>query len=288
MPSSQGPATTIAFVLAFASSLFYGAGDFFGGIASRRARVFAVTLLSQAAGLAALVIAALVVGGTPPASAWPWAIGAGLFGSTGVLLFYRALAIGTVSIVAPVTSAVALCVPVAAGFAWGERPGMLPLVGIALAPAAVALVGSGEGKGGAAQAGRALLLAIASGAIIGGFLVGIGRLPAGGGLWPLAIARGAGTLTIALAALVRRESPRVPAFAWAPILGCALFDVTANVLFRYAAAGAPLSLVATIVSLAPASTVLLAQLVLHERLSRRQQAGVALALAAIVLLAQPS
>lgn len=288
MPSSQGSASTIAFVLAFASSLLYGAGDFFGGIASRRARVLAVTLLSQAAGLAALVIAALVVGGTPTAEAWPWAIGAGLFGSTGVLLFYRALAIGTVSIVAPVTSAVALCVPVAAGFAWGDRPGLVPLVGIALAPAAVVLVGSGEGKGGAAQAGRAMFLAIVSGAIIGGFLVGIGKLPAGGGLWPLAIARGAGTLTIALAALVRRESPRVPAHAWAPILGCALFDVSANVFFRYAAAGAPLSLVATIVSLAPATTVVLAQFVLHERLSVRQKAGVALALVAIVLLAQPS
>ncbi len=288
MPSSPGSATTVAFVLAFASSLFYGAGDFFGGIASRRARVLAVTLLSQAVGLTALALAALVVGGTPPPDAWPWAIGAGLFGSTGVLLFYRALAIGTVSIVAPVTSAVALCVPVAAGFAWGDRPGLLPIAGIALAPLAVALVGSGEGRGGAAQAGRALLLAIVSGVIIGGFLVGIVRLPAGGGLWPLVIARAAGTLTIAMAALARRESPRVPAFAWPPILACALLDVTANVCFRFAAAGAPLRLVATIVSLAPAGTVVLAQFVLHERLSVRQKAGVALALAAVVLLAQPA
>lgn len=288
MSPAQAPASTIAFVLAFASSLLYGTADFLGGIATRRARVIAVTLLSQAAGLAVLTLVALVVGGTPGAEAWPWAVGAGLFGSAGVLLFYRALAVGTVSIVAPVTSAVALCVPVAVGFALGERPGLWPLVGIALAPLAVILVGSGEGKSGATGAGRAMGLALVSGVLIGGFLVAIGRLPPGGGLWPLAIARATGTLTIGAVALARHESPRVPMNAWLPILGCALLDVSANVCFRFAAADAPLSLVSTVVSLAPASTVLLAQLVLHERLSRRQQAGVALALVAIVLLAQSS
>lgn len=288
MPLAPAPASTVAFAFAFASSLFYGTADFLGGIAARRARVLAVTLWSQAAGLAALAAVSLVVGGAPTAAAWPWAVGAGIFGSSGVLLFYRALAVGTVSIVAPVTSAVALCVPVAVGLASGERPGALALAGILLAAPAIMLVGGGDGKQQSAHAGRAMFLALVSGVLIGGFLVAIGRLPADGGLWPLTIARATGTLAIAAVALALRESPRVPANAWWPILGCALLDVTANVFFRLAAGGAALSLVATVVSLAPASTVLLARFLLHERLSHRQRAGVVLALVAIVLLAQPS
>jgi hypothetical protein len=94
VPLAPAPASTVAFAFAFASSLFYGTADFLGGIAARRARVLAVTLWSQAAGLAALAAVSLVVGGAPTAVAWPWAVGAGLFGSSGVLLFYRALAGG--------------------------------------------------------------------------------------------------------------------------------------------------------------------------------------------------
>ncbi|MFN8587506.1 MAG: DMT family transporter [Candidatus Eisenbacteria bacterium] len=284
-----GSFVSSAFALAFASSLLYGSADFLGGIASRRARALAVTLLTQALGLLALVAAAWGVGGTVPRDAWGWATGAGLCGSIGVLLFYRALAVGTVSIVAPVTSAIALVVPVAAGLLAGERPGVLPLAGIALAPLAVVLVGGGgvaPGTEDARRAQRALVLAHVSGVLIGGFLVCVGRLPPGGGLWPLAIARAVGTVTIAAALVARRESPAAPRAAWAPILGCALLDVAANVCFRFAVARGALSLVATIVSLAPATTVLLARFVLHERLDARQKSGVAVALAAIVLLSR--
>lgn len=276
----------LAFPLAFASSALYGTADFLGGIASRRARALAVTLLTQAIGCIALAVAAALVGGVAPAAAWPWAVGAGLCGSVGVLLFYRALAVGTVSIVAPVTSAIALIVPVATGFALGERPGTLPLAGIALAPLAVVLVGGGGVAPGTPNAGRALVLAHASGVLIGGFLVCIGRLPASGGLWPLVIARAVGTLAVAAALLARREAPRAPRAAWAPIAGCALLDVAANVCFRFAATRGALSLTATIVSLAPATTVVLARFVLHERLDGRQRVGVALALVSIVMLAR--
>ncbi len=278
----------MAVLFAFASALLYGTADFLGGIAARRGPLLAVTLLTQVVGLAALVAAALVMGGTPSPAAWGWAAGAGLSGGVGVLLFYRALAVGPISTVAPLISVVALCVPVAAGVLAGERPGALQGLGMALAAVAVVVISGSDTADGsrAAGGGRGLVLALVSGLLIGGFLVCLGRLPAGGGAWPLALTRGAGTLTIALAALVARGPLQVPAAARVPAIACGLLDVTANLCFWLAAARGALSLVATIVALAPASTVLLSQLVLRERLARRQQAGVALALVAMALLAQ--
>lgn len=281
----------MAFLFALASALLYGTADFFGGIAARRAPLLAVTLLIQAVGFAALVVAALATGGgAPPAAAWGWAAGAGVSGGAGVLLFYRALATGPISTAAPLISVVALCVPVAAGVFAGERPGAFQVAGMGLAAVAVAVIsaaGAPADGGVPARAPRsALVLALLSGLLIGGFLVCLGRLPAGGGAWPLALTRGMGTATIALAVLAWRAPLAVPRAAWLPAAGCALLDVTANLCFWLAAARGALSLVATIVALAPASTVVLAQFALHERLSARQKAGVALALVAMVLLAQ--
>lgn len=278
----------MAFVFAFASALLYGTADFFGGIAARRAPLLAVTLLIQAVGLAALVVAGLATGGTPPAAAWAWAAGAGVSGGAGVLLFYRALATGPISTAAPLISVVALCVPVAAGVFAGERPGAFQIAGMLLAAVAVAVISGAGAPAASREEGRpqGIAFALLSGLLIGGFLVCLGRLPSGGGAWPLALARGAGTATIALAVLARRAPLAVPRAAWAPAAGCALLDVTANLCFWLAAARGALSLVATIVALAPASTVVLAQFALHERLSARQKAGVAMALAAMVLLAQ--
>ena len=275
------------FLFALLSSVLYGSADFLGGWASRRGPVLTVTVASQAVGLVALLVAALLVPGALRPEAAGWGIAAGLSGAVGVLLLYCALASGNVSTVAPIISMIAISVPVAAGLLAGERLGPAPLAGIALGVVAVAMIGAGEGGGGARvfPTRAALATAVTSGIFIGGFLVSIGRIPSGSGLWPLVLARAAGTSSLGLVLLARRGGAPVPRALWPAIAGCGVFDVSANLLYWAASQHGPLSLMATIVSLAPASTVVLAQLVLRERLAWLQKAGVVVALAAIALLA---
>lgn len=276
------------FLFALASSVLYGSADFLGGWASRRGPVLAVTVWSQAMGFVALLVAALLVPGALQADAVAWGVAAGLSGSIGVVLLYRALALGTVSTVAPLISMIAIFVPVAVGLLAGERPGTAALGGIALGVVAVVMIGAGEGGGGARvfPTRGALATAVTSGLFIGGFLVCIGRIPGGSGLWPLVLARAAGTAALAGVLLARRSASHVPRPLWPAIAGCGVLDVSANLLYWLAVQDGPLSLMATLVSLAPASTVVLAQLVLRERLAWLQKAGVAVAMAAIALLAQ--
>jgi drug/metabolite transporter (DMT)-like permease len=277
----------MAILLALVSSILYGTGDFLGGLASRRAPVLAVTALSQGAGLLALLIAAPFVAGAPAVRDLAWALAAGLTGSLGVVLMYAVFARGAVSTAAPFISLVAIAIPVTAGIAGGERPGPLALAGIALAVIAVVTISATPGHSDTPRTPVSVwALAVASGVLIGAFLVCIARIGAGSGLLPLCLARATGTLTL-LAVLVARRAPvRASWPQWRVIAGCGAADVAANLLYLWAAQRGALSLVATIVSLAPASTVVLAQIVLRERLARWQQAGVAIALAAIALLAR--
>lgn len=282
----------MAFVIALLSSVLYGCADFMGGLASRRAPVLAATLLSQLVGLAALALAAPLLPGMPAQGDLMWGIAAGVTGSGGVLLLYHVLATGTVSTAAPLVSMVALCVPVAVGVASGEQLGWAGGLGIAAGLVAVALISGAPAAparastAGATEARGALLVAVASGVLVGAFLVCLGQVSASAGLWPLVAARAAGSLSLGLVALLRCTPLRPPRFAMAPIITAGVFDVAANLLYVLAVQSGPMSLIATIVSLAPASTVLLAQLVLREKLGRAQQVGVAVALLAVVLLAQ--
>jgi drug/metabolite transporter (DMT)-like permease len=137
-----------------------------------------------------------------------------------------------------------------------------------------------------AGTGRAtsLLLAVASGVLIGLFLVCLGRVARGASGWPLVAGRASATVCLFAMLFASRAPLRLAAAARPPMVGAAVTDVSANVLYLLAVQRAPLSLVATLVSLAPATTVFLAQLVLRERLAPAQKAGVVLALFAVVLL----
>lgn len=281
----------MAFVWAILSSTIYGTADFMGGLAARRAPVLTVTLLSQLVGLVALLAAAPLMGGAPLQADLVWGAAAGIAGSLGVLLLYHVLATGTVSTAAPLVSMVALCVPVAVGVALGERLGWAGGLGIAAGLVAVALISgappSHDAPAVPAQAARAALLtAVASGVLVGAFLTCLAQVRADAGLWPLVVARSAGSMVLASVAAARRTPLRPSREAIAPILVAGVADVLANVFYVLAAQHGPMSLIATIVSLAPASTVVLAQLVLREKLGRAQQVGVAVALLAVVLLAQ--
>jgi drug/metabolite transporter (DMT)-like permease len=219
-----------------------------------------------------------------------WGAAAGASGGLGVLLLYRALAGGVVSTAAPLISMVALSVPVAVGLLGGERPGVLPLVGVALGCVAVTLISAhGESQDAPAATTRRLVLlapALAAGVLIGVFLVCLARVQPGASGWPLVAGRGTAALLLFGMVFASRTPVIPPGAAYAPIVGAAITDVTANVLYLLAVQRGPLSLIATLVSLAPATTVLLAQVVLRERLGRMQRVGVALALVAVVLLSR--
>ena len=278
------------FIMAVLSSMLYGVADFLGGMGSRRAPAVTVTAWFQVTGLAFLVAWACFAPGVTRASDLAWGAAAGVTGGVGVLLLYRALAGGTVSTAAPLISMIALAVPVVVGLGMGERPGALPLLGIALGVVAVALISAhGAADANAAPArgrARALLQAIASGVMIGLFLVCLGRVQLGASGWPLVAGRASASVCLFAMLFASRAPLQLAAAARPPMLGAAVTDVSANILYLLAVQRAPLSLVATLVSLAPATTVLLAQLVLRERLAPAQRVGVVVALAAVVLLAQ--
>ncbi len=275
-------------VLAAASAALYGTGDFLGGLATRRATALGASLFSQALGLVLLAVALPLVPGAPRGADLAWGAASGVAGGTGVLLLYHSLARYTVSTAAPLISLLSLAVPVGVGLALGDRPGPLAIAGIAAGALAVVLVSRGEDD---AHSGRAPLRGVppavlACGLLIGLFLVALGRVQSGAGLLPLVLGRVTGIATFLLMAAIGRASLVPPASAWRPIAGAGVADVSANLLYVAAAQSGPLSLVATIVSLAPAATVVLAQAVLHERLTVAQKAGVALALGAVVMLAR--
>jgi uncharacterized membrane protein len=279
----------LAAVLALASSLSWGLSDFLGGLQSRRNHVLAVMLLSQALALAILVAA--VLAGAPTehdAASTAWAASVGLLGLLGLLAFYRALAIGTMSIVAPI-SATGVAIPVLVGLASGERPGALQVAGIALACGGVVLAAR-EAPSDDAEARRAsrasIGLALIAAVGFGTFFAGIDRAEETGDVaWVLLAARTADVALLVTAALVVRPAiPRAPV-TLAAIAAVGVFDLLANLLFVLATGRGLLSVVGVIGSLYPAVTVILARFVLHERLSRTQNAGVLITLAGVVALA---
>jgi drug/metabolite transporter (DMT)-like permease len=281
----------VALVLALLSALFYGTADFFGGLAARRSAALAATVLAQGAGLVLVAVALPFFPGEPPGRADTlWGIGAGLTGGLGVALLYYGLAVGRVSVVAPVTAVCAITIPVVVAMALGERPGLVPISGIALAILSVGLISrQGEPEGASspgtiAKRDRSIAIALASGVAIGAFLVCLARAGTRSGLWPLLVARVASTVALAAAARLARVRLAVPRAVLPLVLACGAIDVLANALYLIAAGNGPLGLVATLASLYPASTVLLARLVLGERLRPVQSLGLACAAVAIVMI----
>lgn len=276
------------FVLALASAATYGAADFLGGLASRRASAIAIVVVSQCAGLISLVLALPLLPVSQPATSdWMWGAAAGVAGGVGVALLYRALAISTMAIAAPITAVCAVTVPVAVSMALGERPGTGPLAGIALALASIVLVSQQRAEPGSTVPGErvsGIATALTSGVAIGIFFLAVAQMRPEAGLWPLVAARGVSVTLFATLAVVTRRSLRLPAGVIRIAVAGGVLDMLANVLYLVASRDGPLSVVVTLTSLYPAGTVLLARTVLGERLSALQVVGVICALAAIVLI----
>ena len=273
------------YLLAVLSAVFYGAADFTGGIVTRRVAAIPVVLLSQASGLVliALVLPLLPTAAPQARDLW-WGAAAGLAGGVGVALLYHALAIGTMSVVAPTTAVAAVAIPVISSIALGERPGSVAVVGILLGIASIALV-SRQTKTSTEQGHRSGVgTALASGVAIGLFLLALAQTRPTSGLWPLLMARATSVTLFAVVAIAGRRSLQMPARLAALAVGGGTLDMLANALYLLAAQVGPLSLVVTLSSLYPASTVLLARILLGERLNAWQTAGVASALVAVVLI----
>jgi drug/metabolite transporter (DMT)-like permease len=279
------------YLLALASAVLYGAGDFTGGLATRRAGMLPVVALSQLSGLLLLLVLLPIL---PPASPSRadilWGVSAGLTGGVGVALLYRALAIGRMAVVAPTTAVCAVAVPVVVSVLLGERPGALAVVGILLGLTAIVLVSQQTASEAAQHDQRpserlppGVGIALVSGVAIGFFFLSLAQTRPEAGMWPILTSRATSVTLFGLAAAATRRSLRMPGVLLLTLL-CGVVDMSANALYLMAARIGPLSVMVTLASLYPASTVLLARVVLGERLNARQIAGVGCALAAIVLI----
>jgi drug/metabolite transporter (DMT)-like permease len=273
----------VAVVLALGASLSYGVGDFLGGLTSRRLHVLTVLALSQLSGAVAVAVwAALEREPFLGAGAVAAACGAGLCGAAGLTALYRGMAIGAMSVVAPISS-VAAAIPFAYGLARGERPSLVQFLGVVVALGGVVLVSRVAGETGTAVAagvGLALIAALGFGL----YFVLLGEAASDSVPWTVLVARTT-SLTLALGAVAAgrvtlRPGPRL----LAPVLAVGLCDVTANVLFALATTRGLLSVVSVLTSLYPAVTVALAALVLRERVGTAQLGGAAAVLAGAALI----
>ena len=279
------------YLLAFVSSLLYGAADFTGGLATRRAGVLSVVAVSQLSGLVLLLLLLPFLPTASPSRAdLLWGVSAALAGSVGVALLYHALAIGRMAVVAPTTAVCAVAIPTLVSVALGERPGPLAVAGILLGVGSIVLGSQQtESEAGAHELhSRSRLptgvgIALASGVAIGLFFLSLARTRPEAGMWPILMSRATSVTLFGAAAIVGRRSLRMPG-ALGLTLVCGVVDMAANALYIVAARSGPLSVVVTLSSLYPASTVLLARVFLGERLNAWQVAGAGCALAAIALI----
>lgn len=271
-------------MLALAAAATFGTADFLGGLATRRASALLVALAAQVAGLVVVLPALLVLRAPADPASLAWGAASGVFGCAGLVVFFRALASGAMASAAPITAIVSAALPVLAGVLLGERPGALAWIGVGAGLLAVGAIS----RGGDRSAGferRTLALALGAGVGFGLFFICLSRASHGSGLWPLLGAR-AGSLSLLTAVLLAgRTSLRAEPSALRLGAISGAVDMSANALFLLATRQGELALVAVLASLYPAATVLLALVVLRERLRALQLVGVALALVAVALIA---
>jgi drug/metabolite transporter (DMT)-like permease len=280
----------MAALLALISAVCYGISDFTGGLATRRATAVSVVLVSNGLSLViALVITLAVPGSTFAGSDFAWGAAAGIVGLVGVVLLYRGLAVGPMSVVAPITSVLAAAVPLGVGIARGERPGPAALVGVALALPAIVLISRQPRDPTRTHVTPvALVAALSAGLSFGGFYVLLAQTGPDGGTWPLVSQRIASVSLLvvpALVAVARGLDPLPRGGALRLGISAGITDVGANLAYVQATHRGLLALVAVLSSLYPATTVLMARFLLNERLARVQASGLAMAVVAIVLIA---
>ena len=268
--------------LSLTAAAIWGAGDFTGGIATKRANVFRVVAVAHAFGLILMLLLTWAAREhMPPPVGLIWGAATGITGAFGIAALYKGLSIGQMGVVAPVASVISAVLPVIYGFAIEGWPGRVESVGLGLAVVSIWLItrsadvtGSGKGIG----------LAVSAGVMFGLFLIcgkEAGRYAV---LWPLVSARVASTVLMFTIVLFSARDPKPLRPALVPILLSGTFDSLANALYIAATRYGRLDVAAVLSSLYPASTVILARIFLKERFSRMQVAGIVGALIAVALI----
>lgn len=278
-----------ALAFALGSSLLWGVADFLGGLKSRTLSVPVVLAVMYVTSLTVMGIFIVARGeGPPDTEAVIAALCAGLVGISALAAFYRGLAIGTMSIVAPIAST-GVALPVLVGIAGGERPGTLRAIGIAAAVVGVVLASrEEEGVGvGPRQQRQSILLALVAGIGFGSYFVGAEIASREGVGWALFLSRvSAAPIVVAIAILVlRRGAARPGKGALAALAAIGACDLAANAAYNHATTLGDLSVVSVASSLYPVTTVMLAALLLGERVRGVQRAGVVVAITGVLLIA---
>lgn len=278
----------MAIVLALLSALCYGTSDYIGGRASRRISPLTVALAAELTIVpVTFVVVPLVEDGSLTPAAFWWGLLGGVAGSAGVLGLYAALSRGSMTVVAPITGVVSAALPVVVGVATGERPGPIAVAGIVLAVAAVALIGGIVGALHQPVTLATVALSIVVGSLFGLLFVAFAQTGDDSGLWPLLAAR-FGAVPLLVTAFVvgrrRRVVDPVDTSVWRIGIAIGSLIMLANALYLFSTREGLLSIVAVVVSLYPASTVLLASIVDRERSTRPQVIGMVLAAVAVALV----
>ncbi|HET9083019.1 MAG TPA: EamA family transporter [Candidatus Limnocylindrales bacterium] len=268
-------------IFGLAAAVAWGAGDFGGGLASRRVPVYGVVLVSQAAGGALCLVLALVLGESfPTGKDLLVCIAAGLVGGLGITMLYRGLAIGRMGIVAPITGVLAAVIPVIAGFVIQGVPPPLVIVGIVLAIVAVVLVSRVADETGGRDG---LTEALVGGTAIGLFGVAIAQLSPGDLFADLTTIRLVQGLLVVLIVIATRAAWR-PGRLVLPLILIGLLDTVGNALYLAAVQTGQLAIASVLSAMYPVATVILAAAVLREPITRDHTVGIALAAAAIALI----
>ncbi len=275
----------LSILFGLTSAISWGAGDFTGGLASRRTGAYRAVFYGEVIGTIIILVAALFI--WPPVPAWTiWVVSlvAGAFGTTGLLLLYHSMTKGLMSIAAPVSALLAAILPVVIGSLTESLPTLLTFVGFGFAFAAVWLISqSKDGVKDILSHIADLRLPLLAGVGFGLYFVLIHSATRVDTLWPMAASRLGGVLILALYIALRRESWKVEKIAWPLILLYGILDIGGNLFFILAGQAGRLDISAVLSSLYPGLTVILAWLILKERLSRTQWIGIAAAMIAIVL-----
>jgi drug/metabolite transporter (DMT)-like permease len=287
----------LAVLIGVTGALIFGAADFVGGVAARRISAVRVTALGGLSGLVVLLIALPLFPSVWSAKAVLLGGITGVTGAVAVVLLYACLAIGPMSILSPLTAVISAVVPVLAGVVRGERLNGLGYLAIGIALVAVVLVGFVPEKGAVRPSLRALSMAVGAGTLIGVFLILIDLTPDDSGLVPLVVSRAVNAIVmfsaIGVGVLVarRRGIPSRARIAggWRPGLALGLIggavDATANALLLAGLRIGELTIQSVLTALYPAGTIILAAVVLRERIAPVQVVGLVLALVAAALLA---
>ena len=275
----------LSIIFGLSSALSWGAGDFTGGMASRKTGAFRAVFFGEVIGLIIILVTAMIIWQPIPAlPIWLISMAAGALGTTGLLLLYHSMTKGLMSIATPVSALLAALLPVVIGSFTESLPTLLTFIGFIFALAAVWLISQSEnGVKNILTHITDLRLPLLAGVGFGLYFVLIHAATHTATFWPMVASRMGGILILTLYMILRRESWKVEKGAWTLILLNGILDIGGNLFFVLAGQTGRLDVSSVLSSLYPGSTVVLAWFILKERISRTQWIGIIAAMIAIIL-----